>query len=383
LKTRLVFTFFVLFSLLACSSGPQSEVSKFKDVTTDHGFGRGFYSLNGDIVERYLCPANVVNLNRVNCNGGVQRLYLWGVRDYLRTVFGSKLTMFENEVVEYLIKVDGLDKQIGLLLDVEPDHKVDLLPKIKDLLDQISVVESVITDLKNQQVLIVDQLRQQEDPDLRATYDRLEQTKIKKSQEKDQLIRKRMTLLDQYYAENAEILTIETFKRLVNQRALAVRNYSFAQENLKLQLDEILAFHTTMNFLQDSSTWDFIFADRDKTAEVVNSMGGLFNYYYSDNANRVIDSKWSDDLKYQILENPMIGSRLKQINLLNDEGDCAYHIVSDRFNVTTSFNGSATVDRHPPELAPLFKELIDGKWIIHETCGLSGMHARPFRIYYK
>jgi hypothetical protein len=379
-----VMSLFILLGLGACSAPDATESTQLMDVTTDYGFGRGYFAKEGDVVVRYLCPPRAIVLNRVNCHWGTQRLYHWGVQEWLRKHFGQQASEFERVVVQYLVKLDEIDARISMLLDVEPDHKPNLRPQIEQLRHKLAEIEGEILVFKDQKIQIKDQLDKNDDVDLRAQLDVIENALVKKAKEKDDITSTFLAVQAQYYDDNASIFTNETFIRLAKQRKLVVGKYQDARKNLDRELAEVTAIHTANNFLKDSSSWDFSNEEGDITAAVVNSIGDAFEQYFNEAATYTIDSTWSRDGDFQILANPVVDSFLEEITLWNESShSCSYNFKSKNFNVTTQFKGTATAERHPVELGPLFLNPIDGHWIIHGSCGNQGEDARLFSIKYK
>ena len=372
-----------LAALLLLPSCQEEQLSDTRDLALNYNSTKAYYYAEDGIVVRLGCDSEVVNITRANCTKRTDKLHRWGLEDLLRRGFDIKTEIIENKITQILIKIDSIDKQIDMLLSVEPDLKPDFVPEMNRLRDLILVNATSLSAYTDQIVRIRSALANVEDPDERLLLIDLE-SKLKVLQkERDDLQKSLATVRAKHFEANSSILNTTTVQRLFNQRRAIVITYESAERELQEDMRRTQGYYEVLKFLDDSSSWDFTSNDTDYTARAANAVEAVYRNYFhpiSDHINPV----WDAEAKRFVITISGVNDRLSAFSqrFPSTSGCQGMRFYGQGFSF--EILGTKNFDKvtYEPAAAPIFEKPIDGKWFVEPICtGAYDLQKDSFYLY--
>ena len=355
-----------LFLLSSCQEGPASEL---KDLANNYSSIKAYYYVEDGVVVRLGCASDVINITRANCTKKVDKLHRWGLEDLLRTTYDIKTEIIEEKINQILVKYDSLEKQIDLLLSVEPDLKPDFVPEMKRLRELIVENATKLNAYNEQIVRIRSALINNEDPDQRHLLIDLE-SKLKALQlERDDLQKSLSEVRKKHFDANSSILNSTTMQRLFNQRKAIVITYDSAVRELEEDMRRTQGYYEILKFLDDSSAWEFTAYDTDYTARASSAIEQVYRNYFNAISD-YINPVWDADAKRFVVTISGFNDRLSSFTQrFRNTSTCqGMRYYGKDFSFEVMGSKEMTNTAYEPVAAAIFERPIDGKWFVEPIC---------------
>jgi hypothetical protein len=257
----------------------------YSDIAIERNQRNILFSKAGDLLVRTTCPLDTLPLSIGTCAEEHAEVDQKAVYNLAAPKFGEKMAHFAERARLWVVEITRADTKILELLSVSPDPTQDLSTLKRDidrLNSESTDIETSIYELVDQIKLLEAEYARNQDNDLLALLNTRRNEKRVLEVTRQTLLKSMEELRSRLVLAQSAILDRITFERVVEQRSIALKEYTKSLAQVTAEEDRRIGFERTLAYIADNGFTYRILAGSSENERLTREVADVLHKAFSE-----------------------------------------------------------------------------------------------------